>query len=57
MNAAAKVITVGKRLVPVGQIGFVEPFDPTANPEFKPEKEFKLSLANPHRELALASEV
>lgn len=36
-----KVITIGKRLVSADQVAFVEPFDPAANPEFKPEKDFK----------------
>ncbi|GLR90895.1 hypothetical protein [Bradyrhizobium iriomotense] len=36
-----KVITIGKKLVPVEQVAFVEPFDPAANPEFKPEKDYK----------------
>jgi hypothetical protein len=31
------VITIGKRLVSLEQIAFVEPFDPANNPEFKPE--------------------
>lgn len=34
-----KVLTIGKRLVPLEQVACVEPFDPAANPEFKPEKE------------------
>jgi hypothetical protein len=36
-----KVITIGKRLLPADQVVFVEPFEPAANPEFKPEKSFK----------------
>ena len=39
------VITVGKRLLPVEQIALVEPFDPTSNPDFKPEKQFKARVA------------
>jgi hypothetical protein len=35
------VITIGRRLVPLEQIAFVEPFDPVANAEFKPEKPYK----------------
>ncbi len=35
------IITLGKRLLPVEQIALVESFDPTSNPDFKPEKEFK----------------
>jgi hypothetical protein len=41
MNASVKVITIGKRVVSADQIAFIEPFDPAANPEFKPEKDFK----------------
>ncbi|MGY3591708.1 hypothetical protein ACVIGB_008709 [Bradyrhizobium sp. USDA 4341] len=36
-----KFITIGKRLVAVEHVAFVEPFDPSASPEFKPEKEYK----------------
>jgi transcription termination factor Rho len=36
-----KVITTGKRLVTVEHVAFVEPFEPTANSEFKLEKEHK----------------
>jgi len=35
-----QIITIGKRLVPANQIAVVEPFDPTSNPEFKPEKTY-----------------
>jgi hypothetical protein len=35
------VITIGRRLAPIEQIAFVEPFDPASNPEFKPEKPYK----------------
>ena len=35
------VITIGKRLLPLAQIALVEPFDPTSNPNFKPERDFK----------------
>ncbi|HLH93942.1 MAG TPA: hypothetical protein VKW08_02380 [Xanthobacteraceae bacterium] len=48
------VITIGKRLVPTEQIAFVEPFDPTSNPEFKPEKEFKARVVLLNRETVLA---
>lgn len=36
-----KVIAIGKKLVPVEQVAFVEPFDPSVSPEFKPEKDYK----------------
>jgi hypothetical protein len=51
-----KVITVGKRLVPVGQVAFVEPFDPSANPEFKPEKDFKGRLVLLNRDIVLTEQ-
>jgi hypothetical protein len=47
------IITVGKRLIPTGQIALVEPFDPAANPEFKPEKDFKARLVLLNRDTAL----
>ncbi len=47
------VITIGKRLVPVEQIAFVEPFDPASNPEFKPEKEFKARVVLLNRDTVL----
>jgi hypothetical protein len=51
-----KVITIGKRLVPVEQVAFVEPFDPSANPEFKPEKDFKGRVVLLNREIALTEQ-
>ncbi len=41
MKASVKVLTIGKRLVPADQIAFVELFDPAANADFRPEKDFK----------------
>ncbi len=51
-----KVITIGKRLVPADQIAFVEPFDPSANPEFKPEKDFKGRLVLLNRDIVLTEQ-
>jgi hypothetical protein len=51
-----KVITIGKRLVPVEQIAFVEPFDPSSNPEFKPEKEYKGRLVLLNRDIVLTEQ-
>ena len=50
------VVTIGKRLIPLDQIAFVEPFDPTRNPSFKPSKEFKTRLVLLNREIVLAEE-
>src|SRR5262249_39690859 len=47
------VITIGKRFVPVEEIAFVEPFDPSANPEFKPEKPFKARVVLLSRDAVL----
>ena len=48
------VITVGKRLIPVNQIAFIETFDPAINPEFKPEKAFLSRLVLKNRDTVLA---
>lgn len=47
------ILTIGKRFVPVEQIAFVEPFDPSANPEFKPEKDFKSRIVLVNRDTVL----
>jgi hypothetical protein len=51
-----KVITIGKRLVPAEQVAFVEPFDPSSNPEFKPEKDFKGRVVLLNREVVLTGQ-
>lgn len=51
-----KVVTIGKHLVPVEQIAFVEPFDPTANPDFKPEKDFKARVVLLDRDAILTEQ-
>lgn len=48
------VITIGKRLIPVEQIAFAEPFDSASNPEFRPEKEFKARVVLLNRDTVLA---
>jgi hypothetical protein len=48
------IITIGKRLIPVEQIAYVEAFDPAANPEFKPEKDFKARLVLLNRDVVLS---
>jgi len=51
-----KVITIGKRLVLAEQVAFVEPFDPSSNPEFKPEKDFKGRVVLLNREIVLTEQ-
>lgn len=48
------IITIGKRLIPAEQIAYVEAFDPAANPEFKPEKNFRARLVLLNRDVVLA---
>jgi hypothetical protein len=47
------IVTIGKRLVAAEQIAFVEPFDPSANPDFKTEKEFKARVVLINRDMVL----
>lgn len=51
-----KVITIGKKLVLVEQVAFVEPFDPAANPEFKPEKDYKGRIVMLNRDIVLTEQ-
>jgi hypothetical protein len=50
------VITIGKRLILAKEIAFVEPFDPSSNPEFKPEKDFKGRVVLLNREIMLTEQ-
>jgi hypothetical protein len=50
------VLTIGKKLVPLAQVAFVEVFDPAANPDFKPEKEYKARLVLLNREVVLTEQ-
>ena len=47
------IITIGPKHVPIEQIAYVDPFDPAANPEFKPEKSFKARVVLLNRETVL----
>jgi hypothetical protein len=49
-------ITIGKRLIPAEQVAFVEPFDPSSNPEFKPEKDYKGRVVLLNREIVLTEQ-
>jgi hypothetical protein len=48
------VITIGKRLIPVEQIAFAEPFDAASNPDFKSDKPFKARVVLVNRDTVLA---
>jgi hypothetical protein len=47
------VITIGRELVPVEQIAYVEPFEPSPNGQFKPKKPFKSRVVLLNRETVL----
>jgi hypothetical protein len=47
------VITIGRRHVPIEQIAYVEPFELSANTDFKPEKSFKARVVLLDRETVL----
>ena len=51
-----QIITIGKRLVPSEQIAFVEQFDQSGNPEFKPEKDFKGRVVLLSRDVVLTEQ-
>jgi hypothetical protein len=50
------VITLGRRLVPVEQIVFVEPFDPASNPQLKSDKAFKARVVLLNRDTVLTEQ-
>jgi hypothetical protein len=49
------ILTIGKRLISLDQVAYVEAFDPAANPEFKPEKDFKARLVLLNRDVVLSA--
>ena len=48
------VITIGPELVPVEQIAYIEPFEPSGNGQFKPDKPYKGLVVLLNRETVLA---
>jgi hypothetical protein len=51
------IVTVGRRLISAEEIALVEPFDLSANPEFKPEKDFKARLVLLNRDTVLLEQL
>jgi len=47
------VITIGRALVPVEQIAYIEAFEPSANEQFKPDKPYKGRVVLLNREYVL----
>ena len=56
MKAATKVVTIASAWFRPSKIAFVEPFDPAANSEFKPEKNFKSRVVLLDRGIVLAEQ-
>jgi hypothetical protein len=54
MEIAMTILTIGKRLISLEQVAYVEAFDPAANPEFKSEKNFKARLVLLNRDVVLS---
>jgi hypothetical protein len=50
------IVTIGRRLIPIEHIAFVEPFDPTANPQFKTEKDYKARVVLLNRDNVLTED-
>src|SRR5260370_42226970 len=48
------VITIGPELIPVEQIAYIEPFEPSGNGQFKPDKPYKGLVVLLNRETVLA---
>lgn len=50
------VITIGPEHVPVEQIAYIEPFEPPANGQFRPDKPYKGRVVLLNRETVLTEE-
>src|ERR1700761_51910 len=50
------IVTIGKRLIPLEQIAFVEPFEPSANPDFRPERDFRSRIVLINRDILLTEQ-
>jgi hypothetical protein len=50
------VITIGKRLIPIEHIAFVEPYDPSTNPKLQTSREYKARIVMINRESVLTEQ-
>ena len=48
-----KVITIGKRLLPVEHIAFVEPYDPATNPKLQTSRAYQARIVLINRDRRL----
>ncbi|MDX1922449.1 MAG: hypothetical protein SFW65_04910 [Alphaproteobacteria bacterium] len=50
------VITIGKRLIPIEHIAFVEPYDPSTNPKLQTSRDYKARIVMINRESVLTEQ-
>lgn len=50
------VITIGKRLIPIEHIAFVEPYDPATNPKLQTSRDYKSRIVMINRESILTEQ-
>jgi hypothetical protein len=50
------IVTIGRRMIPAEHIALVEPFDPSANPQFRNDKAFKARVVLVNRESVLTED-
>lgn len=50
------VITIGKRLIPIEHIAFVEPYDPSTNPKLQTSREYKARIVMINRDSVLTEQ-
>lgn len=50
------VITIGKRLIPIEHIAFVEPYDPSSNPKLQTSRDYKARIVMINRESVLTEQ-
>lgn len=50
------VITIGKRLIPIEHVAFVEPYDPSTNPKLQTSREYKARIVMINRDSVLTEQ-
>lgn len=50
------VLTIGKRLIPIEHIAFVEPYDPATNPKLQTSREYKARIVMINRDSVLTEQ-
>ena len=50
------ILTIGQEYVPIEQIAYIEPFEPPANGQFRPDKPYKGRVVLLSRETVLTEE-